>query len=123
MLAATYAGLSGLETTLTHIASGIVTRETMQPNRGWTDEEWSAAEQGLVDRGVLTAAGALTPRGKEVRDQIEEATDRLARSVLVTLDARLGTVRAVLGQVGRAIAAGGNLPPGNPMGVPFPARP
>ncbi len=120
VLAATYAGLSGLETTLTHIASGVVTREVMQPNRGWTDEQWSAAEQSLVDRGVLTATGGLTGDGRELRDEVEAGTDRLARPVLELLEHDLSEIRQVLGSLGRAVAAGGNLPAGNPMGVPFP---
>lgn len=122
VLAATYAGLTGLETTLTHIAAGAVTRETMQPNRGWTDEEWAAAEDGLVQRGVLTPGGALTGSGRELRDRVEADTDRLARPVLDALAAEHDAVRDVLEGLGSAIAAGGHLPAGNPMGVPFPSR-
>lgn len=122
VIAATHAGLSGLETTLTHIASGVVTRETMQPNRGWSDEEWASAQQELVRRGVLTADGSLTSAGRELREGVEADTDRLARPVLEALEDDLPAVREVLGRLGRAIAAGGNLPAGNPMGVPFPSR-
>ena len=122
VLAATHAGLSGLETTQTHIASGVVTREIMQPNRGWTDEEWQAAHARLVDRGILEEAGGLTAAGRELRAQVESDTDRLARPVLEALAAELPVVRAVLGALGRRIAAGGNLPAGNPMGVPFPSQ-
>ncbi|RNL81375.1 SCO6745 family protein [Nocardioides marmorisolisilvae] len=121
VLAATHAGLSGLETTLTHIASGVVTRETMQPNRGWTDEEWDAATARLVRDGVL-ANGSLTDRGQRLREAVETDTDRLARPVLESLSDDMPAIREILGALGRAIAAGGNLPAGNPMGVPFPSR-
>ena len=94
----------------------------MQPNRGWTDQEWSAAEEGLVARGVLSRDGSLTDAGHTLRDSIEADTDRLARPVLEALADDLPTVRAVLGHLGRVIAAGGNLPAGNPMGVPFPSQ-
>jgi hypothetical protein len=120
VLAATHAGLSGLETTMTHIASGAVTREIMQPNRGWTDEEWQSTRQVLQDRGLLAASGELTAVGRDLRDQVEAATDRLANPVLESLAGDLPLVRDVLGALGRAIAGAGHLPAGNPMGVPFP---
>ena len=119
VLAATYAGLSGLETTLTHVASGVVTRETMQPNRGWTDTEWETAADALRARGVLDGEG-LTDTGRALRDGVEAATDRLAASVRARLEPDLPVITDVLGALGRAIAASGDLPAGNPMGVPFP---
>ena len=119
VLAATHAGLSGLETTLTHIASGVVTRETMQPNRGWSDEQWDEAMTGLHERGLLDG-DALTPAGRALRDEVEASTDRLAAPVRAHLEADLPVVTEILSALGRAIAAGGNLPAGNPMGVPFP---
>ncbi|HEX4190918.1 MAG TPA: hypothetical protein VHZ06_07965 [Marmoricola sp.] len=120
VLAATHAGLSGLETTLTHIASGTTTRETMQPNRGWTDEEWTTASELLAMRGLLAPDGGLTPRGAEVRERIEADTDRLARTALGPITPELGTIRPVMAGLARAIAAAGSLPAGNPMGVPLP---
>ncbi|MFL6105901.1 MAG: SCO6745 family protein [Marmoricola sp.] len=122
VLAATHAALSGLETTLTHIASGVVTREVMQPNRGWTDDEWDEATGGLVRRGVLCPDGSLTGAGRELRKNVEADTDRLALPVLEAVGHELTRIRSVLGELGRAIAAGGNLPAGNPMGVPFPSQ-
>ncbi|MBO9522690.1 MAG: hypothetical protein J7518_14240 [Nocardioidaceae bacterium] len=118
VLAATYAGLSGLETSLIHVASGLVRRDVIQPNRGWTDEQWQAGVERLRDRGLHDGTG-LTEQGAALRQQIEDETDRLARPVLRDLDAELPVVREVLGALGHAIAAGGNLPAGNPMGVPF----
>jgi hypothetical protein len=117
VLAATHAGLSGLETTLTHIASGVVTRETMQPNRGWSDEEWDAATERLELRGLLGTDGTLTTTGAQIRARIEEDTDRLARSALGVLAADEPTIAAVLGALTKAIVAAGALPRGNPMGL------
>lgn len=121
VLAATHAGLSGLETTLTHVASGVVRRDVIQPNRGWTDEQWGAGIERLRRRGLLASSGRLTDEGTALRRRIEHETDRLARSALDALSPDLPVVREVLTALGRAIAAGGNLPAGNPMGVPFPA--
>ncbi|MCW2784611.1 MAG: hypothetical protein JWP74_1128 [Marmoricola sp.] len=121
VLAATNAGLSGLETTVTHIASGGVTRQVIQPNRGWTDQEWAAAEAGLRDRGLIDAAGALTADGQAVRAQVEADTDRLAHGPLAALTDHLPRLRSVLGDLARAIQAAGSLPEGNPMGLPLPS--
>jgi hypothetical protein len=117
VLAATHAGLSGLETTLTHIASGVVTRETMQPNRGWTDEDWAAATERLTDRGILAGDGSLTAAGKTLRADLEAETDRLARSPYVAIADDLPLLRSVLDPIGDALAAAGALPAGNPMGL------
>ncbi len=118
VIAATNAGLSGLETTLTHIGAGAVTRGIMQPNRGWTDEQWAAGEAGLVVRGLLEQDASLTATGTEVRTRIETDTDRLARSSLEVLQPDLAAIRQVLVPLGRAIVAAGALPSGNPMGLP-----
>lgn len=118
VLAATHAGLNGLETTLTHIGAGVVTRPTMQPNRGWTDEQWAAAEDRLRSRGLLDGDNALTSAGAELRARIEAETDRLATPSLRAVEDELPLLRQVLVPLGRAIAAAGALPAGNPMGLP-----
>ncbi|MFL6062433.1 MAG: SCO6745 family protein [Marmoricola sp.] len=117
VLAATYAGLDGLETTLTHIASGVVTRETMQRNRGWTDEQWDAATTSLHERGILAADGSLTEAGVALRQQIEADTDRLAHAPYAALADDLALVRPVLYDLGDQLIAHGSLPAGNPMGL------
>ncbi|MET3961730.1 hypothetical protein ABIE44_001664 [Marmoricola sp. OAE513] len=116
VLAATYAGLSGLETSVTHCVRGPLTRELLQPNRGWTDEEWDAAVQRLTDRGLVEPQG-LTPSGEALRDQVEGDTDRLSAR---TSPEDLPLFRSVLGGLARAIADAGALPHLNPMGVPIP---
>ncbi len=119
VLAATSAGLSGLQATLTHVANGQVTRQTMQPNRGWTDDEWLDGVAQLAERGLVTEDGsALTAAGRTLRNEIEADTDRLASEQLRLLGDDLELVLRVLGQVARAVAATGTLPAGNPMGLP-----
>jgi hypothetical protein len=119
VLAATHAGLSGLQATLTHVANGQVTRLTMQPNRGWTDDEWLEGVAQLAEQGLVTEDGsALTPVGHAVRGKIEADTDRLASEQLRLLGDDVHVVLRVLGQVARAVATTGTLPAGNPMGLP-----
>jgi hypothetical protein len=73
------AGLSGIEALITHSASGQgFLAGFAQASRGWTDEEWAAARDGLVTRGLLTPGGDLTEAGQTLRDQIEAQTDALA---------------------------------------------
>ena len=73
------AGLSGLETLVTHTATGqgFVTGFA-RASRGWSEEEWEGTAGALAGRGLLGGDGALTPAGEAPRDQVEEETDRLA---------------------------------------------
>ena len=53
----------------------------LQATRAWTDDQWNAAAETMVDRGlVLDTAGVLTftDLGRAQRDRIEATTDRLA---------------------------------------------
>ena len=47
------AGLSGIEAHVTLVGAGVITREVLQGARGFTDEEWDAAERSLAERGLL----------------------------------------------------------------------
>ncbi|MEV0604409.1 hypothetical protein AB0I82_34645 [Streptomyces sp. NPDC050315] len=74
----THAGLAGLDGLVSHSAGpGGMPRAFVMTKRGWTDEDWTAAEERLRNRGLLDAAGALTARGLELRAQVERDTDRL----------------------------------------------
>ncbi|MET8853519.1 hypothetical protein [Amycolatopsis sp. NPDC004625] len=73
-------GLSGLEALLTHVATGRgFVADAAKLTRGWSDEQWAAAEAGLKDRGILDAEGGLTDAGAAVRDRVEVATEAAAR--------------------------------------------
>jgi hypothetical protein len=41
-----------------------MSREWLQPGRGWTDEEWAAVESRLMARGLLDDTGAVTAAGR-----------------------------------------------------------
>ncbi|MGY4711998.1 SCO6745 family protein [Mycolicibacterium sp. CBM1] len=119
VVAATADGLSGLQASITHIATGQVNRDILQPNRGWGDEEWIAARDELVGRGILTAAGSLTKSGALLRDRVEDVTDELAVVALRALPDAEWTVD-VLTRVACSIVEGGAVPMPNPIGVPRP---
>ncbi|GAA2649843.1 SCO6745 family protein [Paractinoplanes durhamensis] len=62
-------------------------RASMQPARGWTDEEWDAAADRLRARGWLGADGSATILGEEAYAEVEALTNRLAGRPWRTLGA------------------------------------
>jgi hypothetical protein len=73
------ARLSGIEALVTHTATGQgFLPEFARASRGWSQEEWDAAAEGLAARRILDADGALTAAGMEVRAMIERETDLMA---------------------------------------------
>jgi hypothetical protein len=71
------AQLDPVETLALFAADRDIPQVYMQKARGWSEEEWSAAQDRLADRGLL-ADGAITPTGTALRAQIEQTTDELA---------------------------------------------
>ena len=51
------AGIDGCEAHITLVATGALSRAVLQPNRGWTDEEWSNATERVRARGWLEEDG------------------------------------------------------------------
>jgi hypothetical protein len=79
-------GLTGLESLITHIATGIgFDPEFGRWLRGWTREQWDAAVDGLRERGLLDADSVLTQSGVDLRTVIEDRTDDLAYAPWRTL--------------------------------------
>lgn len=68
-----HAGLDPVESLITGgAASG--TTSFLRSTRGWTDEQWAAGAQRLTERGLIDAAGALTPTGVDLRAAVEAQT-------------------------------------------------
>jgi hypothetical protein len=57
---------------------GVELRASLQPARGWTDDEWDAAAERLTRRGWIAADGSATADGREAYRKVETLTDRLA---------------------------------------------
>ncbi len=53
-------------------------RETIQPLRGWTDEQWADAAARLAARRLTGSDGTPTPAGAALRAAIEATTDAAA---------------------------------------------
>lgn len=75
------AELDGVEALVTHTASDRgASRKWVLATRGWSLEDWQAAEERLRGRGLLDGAGALTEAGTRLRADLEDTTDRLDRA-------------------------------------------
>ncbi|TDC35954.1 hypothetical protein E1211_14940 [Micromonospora sp. 15K316] len=85
--------------------------------RGWTEEQWRAARDRLVERGWLTPDGEPTERGHAGFQAVEDATDAAASRPWRALGAdRVDRLREVLYPVAHACHS--VLPPDNPIGLP-----
>ena len=82
--------------------------------RGWSTEEFDAAEARLVERG-LVADGALTEQGRQEREAVEATTDVGCRPIVAALGED-GVARLVglLEPWGAAIRAAGGYPASGP---------
>jgi hypothetical protein len=112
------AGLDGCEAHLTLAGTGKVSRQAIQTLRGWTDEEWDAAQARLHAQGLLDKDGKLTEQGHSLRQAIEDQTDLLALPPWQ----HLGTERySRLLQLVRPLSARifeqGGFPQQNPLGL------
>jgi hypothetical protein len=92
-------------------------RATLLEYRGWTEDEWAAAQARLVDRGWLDADGVVTEAGLAAQADVEKATDAAAaRPWSVLSGAEVDTLRTVLAPVAEACLT--TIPPKTPIGLP-----
>jgi hypothetical protein len=80
-------GYSGCEIQiLTERVAGLRPR-MYAGTRGWSDEEFDAAERQLTERGLLDGDGAVTEAGRAAREEVEHWTDRPCFAMTDTLGA------------------------------------
>lgn len=70
-------GLDGGEALALFAAGTGTPPELWRELRGWTEDEWAAAESRLAERGLLDGSG-ITEAGRALRAHIESRTDALA---------------------------------------------
>lgn len=112
------AGLDPCEAHVTQVAASGTSLDTIKPYRGWEDKDWDDAAERLRSRSLLDDEGRLRPDGRMLRQQVEDDTDRLAAEPLE----RLGPERTerlinLLRPIARHLAATGEIPYPNPIGV------
>src|SRR5205823_1452504 len=90
--ALTAAGMHPCESHVSQVAARGAGLASIQPYRGWGDDDWAMGVERLRARGWLSTDNTLTTEGRAGRDAIEATTDRLATEPLDRLGAE-GTAR------------------------------
>jgi Helix-turn-helix family len=121
VLAAVGFGLRGIDATVTFVATGAVTREIIQPARGWSDDDWTQSVRRLQARGLLDRGGRLTKTGGALRRDVEDLTDRLASAPVERLgETGVDQAISLATPISRRLIDTGVFPVPNTIGVPRP---
>ncbi len=111
-------GISGRECNVLHAAAGRVPKEFIMRSRDYDEDQWGAHRDQLMHRGVLDGRGELTAAGDELKQRIEDTTDRLALRALDALDDdEVEALFASLTPITRKVVSGGDVPAVTPMGL------
>jgi len=97
---------------LTELYWGLAMR-TYSRTRAWSHAQFDAATERLEARGLL-ADGAFTAQGREVRESIEDATDRQMKPALDALGDDIGELFAILTPWGNAVRDAKGYPASGP---------
>jgi hypothetical protein len=123
------AGLDPAEALVLFAADRDLDAGWMRQRRGWSEEEWAAAVQRLVARGLLVVEGAsaggadpgavrFTPAGRALRDEVEARTDALADVPWEAVGAaRAERLVELVAPLVSAVLSGDGFLPVNPMGL------
>jgi hypothetical protein len=115
------AGIDGCEAVVLRCAKDI-SRDLMQPVRGWTDDQWGAAAARLAERGLIGEDATMTAAGRAAHDALEAATDQAASRPWTRMgSAGLAEVTDAVLPLAQACAAA--LPDVIPVGRLQPTRP
>ncbi len=98
-----------IEALITSSGYGDGTVEFYQKNRAWSLEEWEAGVERCLSRGWIDTDGALTAVGRELRDRIEESTDRTMEGALDALGEHLDRVIESIRPISREIYLNGGV--------------
>ena len=112
------AGIGGRESNVLHCAAGTVPVDFIMRTRDYDDAEWRACTERLHDRGLLDDHGSLTDAGRELKSDVEAATDRAALTALDALDDdEIEALFGALTPLTRLVVAAGAVPAVTPMGL------
>jgi hypothetical protein len=111
-------GIGPAESHLIKAGAGEADGDVLRALRGFPEQDWAAARAGLVERGLLDAAGRLTDAGRAEHDAIEAATDAAAEQPWRALGPeRTARLRDLLDPLADAVQATGLIPAANPVGL------
>ena len=110
--------VSGRESNVLHAAAGRVPQEMIMRSRDYDEEQWNHYRERLTRRGLLDRDGELTDVGRDLKQRIEDATDRLALAALDALDDdEVEALFRALTPITRKVVAAGDVPAATPMGL------
>ncbi|HEX2213407.1 MAG TPA: hypothetical protein VHH12_08155 [Mycobacterium sp.] len=110
-------GVSGRESNVLHAAAGRVPKEMIMRSRDYDDDQWGFYRDRLIRRGLLDGDD-LTDAGRDLKQRIEDDTDRLALPALDALsDDEVERLFRTLTPITRKVVAGGDVPAATPMGL------
>jgi hypothetical protein len=110
--------VSGRESNVLHAAAGRVPQEMIMRSRDYDDQLWNHYCDRLSRRGLLDGDGGLTEAGRELKQRIEDATDRIALTALDPLDdTEVEALFGALTPITRKVVAAGDVPAATPMGL------
>ncbi len=110
--------VSGRESNVLHAAAGRVPQEMIMRSRDYDDQLWNHYSDRLGRRGLLDGDGRLTEAGRELKQRIEDATDRIALTALEPLDdTEVEALFGALTPITRKVVAAGDVPVETPMGL------
>lgn len=116
-------GISPPEALVLQASTGRSPQDGLRANRGWSDDEWSAAALTLAARGLLDEETRITEAGSHLRNAIEAGTDRLTEPIYEMIgDDGADELTALLRPLADAVMAAGAVPAHNNMGVPWPPQ-
>ena len=117
------AGITPAHALVLQAASGRSPEDGLRANRGWSDDDWSNAADELRQRGLVDGDGRLTASGAELRQRVEDETDRLAAPIVGAIgDEGAEELVALLRPIATAVMEAEAVPALNNMGVPWPPR-
>jgi hypothetical protein len=110
--------VSGRESNVLHAAAGRVPQEMIMRSRDYDDQLWNHYCDRLGRRGLLDGDSRLTEAGRQLKQRIEDATDRIALTALDPLDdTEVEALFQALTPITRKVVAAGDVPVETPMGL------
>ncbi|SFQ97203.1 hypothetical protein SAMN04488564_101408 [Lentzea waywayandensis] len=104
-------GITGIEALVLHAATGDYPAEVLRKTRAWSEEQWAATVADLQQRGLVGEDQLLTDKGRELRNGIEDDTDRMAAYAYDVLsDQEKQRFVELAAPLSKAVVEGGLLP-------------
>lgn len=110
------AGLDPCEALVSFAAVGAAPVEVFA-SRGWTDQEWAAAEKRLAERGLVDGAGQATAEGRRVRAEVERITDERAAAPWRALGPGAARLAGLLMPLTQTVVRSRLLPARSTLGI------